>query len=413
VRREILKLHNQGLHEHVIAALEAALINGQSQPWMYEVLALSMEIQKYPKEEVERVVLSMTDFGGADFGSMMYSAAYLVRFGRIETALKLFRQASRIAPERSEPYVLALEHAQKLASAEDITWAACGILLYDWSKEHVQRHRDARDALGNLERSLMKDQDSARLEKLHQRQAEALERDVVVHLEWNGTADLDLEVEEPYGSVCNFAEPQTIGGGFHLRDGFGPKPDDCQEKYVCPIGAAGDYRIRIKQAWGQLVGRRATLTITTHKGSPAEHVEKKTLVLEKGTAAVVATLQDGRRRGPRAVPTATALSKLLPGRMRPVRRPMRDENVARALAEFGRSRGALVGAVGFQPIVQVIPEGAIMGASAVISADRRYVRIGVNPVFNNITDVFTFSFFGGSGNGNAQGNGGAQPAGNR
>ncbi|QDT52182.1 outer membrane porin HofQ [Caulifigura coniformis] len=53
--------------------------------------------------------------------------------------------------------------------------------------------------------------------------------------------------------------------------------------------------------------------------------------------------------------------------------------------------------VGFQPVIQTVFEGVQLGVSAVVSADRRYVRLAVAPFFQNITDVFTFSFFGGSG----------------
>jgi type II secretory pathway component GspD/PulD (secretin) len=54
--------------------------------------------------------------------------------------------------------------------------------------------------------------------------------------------------------------------------------------------------------------------------------------------------------------------------------------------------------VGFQPVIQTIPDGAVLTVRAVISADRRYVRLSVSPQFTNITDVFTFSFIGGGGN---------------
>ena len=37
-------------------------------------------------------------------------------------------------------------------------------------------------------------------------------------------------------------------------------------------------------------------------------------------------------------------------------------------------------------------DGATMSATAIVSADRRYVKIAVQPIFNTITDVFTFSF---------------------
>ena len=54
---------------------------------------------------------------------------------------------------------------------------------------------------------------------------------------------------------------------------------------------------------------------------------------------------------------------------------------------------------GFQPIIQFIPSGIFLSVTAVISADRRYVRLTVFPQFTNITDVFTFSFSGGAGGG--------------
>ena len=54
----------------------------------------------------------------------------------------------------------------------------------------------------------------------------------------------------------------------------------------------------------------------------------------------------------------------------------------------------LPGAVGYQPIIQVLPEGAQMGAIGVISADRRYVRISTAPTFSTIGDVQTFTFAG-------------------
>ena len=54
--------------------------------------------------------------------------------------------------------------------------------------------------------------------------------------------------------------------------------------------------------------------------------------------------------------------------------------------------------IGFQPQISRIPEGASLQVQPVVSADRRYVRLAVLPVFSNITDVQTFSFAGGVGN---------------
>jgi hypothetical protein len=64
--------------------------------------------------------------------------------------------------------------------------------------------------------------------------------------------------------------------------------------------------------------------------------------------------------------------------------------------------------VGFQPIIQVLMEGTIMTITGVVSADRRYVRIGAVPSFNTIGDVTTFTFAGEAEEQDMQ-NGGAQP----
>lgn len=48
--------------------------------------------------------------------------------------------------------------------------------------------------------------------------------------------------------------------------------------------------------------------------------------------------------------------------------------------------------VGYQPYITFLPGGASLRASAVVSGDRRYVRIGVNPYFSRVGKVRTFTF---------------------
>ncbi|MBI3866401.1 MAG: hypothetical protein HY290_31360, partial [Planctomycetia bacterium] len=69
------------------------------------------------------------------------------------------------------------------------------------------------------------------------------------------------------------------------------------------------------------------------------------------------------------------------------------------------------GSVGFTPQITVLPEGVSMTVTAVISADRRYVRLTVIPSFTAITDVQQFSFVSGAGNASVGGGqGGGQNA---
>jgi hypothetical protein len=419
VRRLIRRLVEDGRHEHVIAVIQSALLNGQSQPWMYEVLALSMENAGYPDNEVQRVVMSLVDFAGTDFETMMISAAYLVRFERQASALRLYQQASRIMPERPEPYVLGLRLAREEESADDVEWAACGILRHCWTHDFADHHQRAEDAAVLAAGWLRDAGQTEEAAALEQAVADARQRDLVVRLEWSGNSDLDLVVEEPLGSVCSFTERDSAGGGILVHDGYGPRAENCYESYVCSLGMPGDYRFRVRHAWGQVVGGRALITITQHQGTEREETTRQVVVLDGGESAVTCHLADGRRTMPRTVASNTLLQPFeLPEARRPASIRGLDAKVELVAGEFEGEHmpGAPVpsmrpgfGAIGFQSVIQTIPEGASLSAAAVVSADRRYVRIGVVPLFSTITDVFTFSFIGGAGGSQTGGGGGVSP----
>ncbi|CAK9081895.1 unnamed protein product, partial [Durusdinium trenchii] len=184
--RAVMKLHQKQEHKTVIACLQGAIKQGQAQPWMYEVLALSMEIEGYPKEDIERVVLSLSDFGAVSFESLMYSAAYLKRFDRDGAALKLYQQASRLSPERHEPYVLALPLAEKVGELEDIRGAAEGILQHYWGDDHRQQHRLAEDAIFNQLRKLKRKGEQDQMQALAAQLKQARTRDLMIRVEWSG-----------------------------------------------------------------------------------------------------------------------------------------------------------------------------------------------------------------------------------
>ena len=242
--------------------------------------------------------------------------------------------------------------------------------------------------------------------------AAARVRDLQVRLTWNGTADLDLLVEEPTGTVCSFENTETIGGGIHLHDGYGPAAENCVETYVCPRAVSGAYKVRVRHAFGDVVGKRAQVEITRHAGTPQETTQRQTLVLSEEDAVISFTLENGRRQRPRTVSTR-GLDPLRERRMVEAagfldRPDAMTPEAAQALRRFlaGRelsfqqianqtARPFVTGAVGFQPVVSTINEGSILQASAVVSPDRRYVRMAVNPVFSTLTDVFTFSFVSG------------------
>lgn len=390
-------LHQGQQHEHVIQAIQAAIIHGQSQPWMYEVLAISMEIAERPQAEIERVVLSFADFGTADFGTLMFSAAYLVRLGRDDAGLRLYREATRMLPEQPEPYILGLRLARQLMDVDALGWAVGGVLQFAWTKDYPELHREAENAAAEARGTLQKAGDSAGLERLQAALAEARQRDLTVRLVWSGAGDLDLLVEEPSQTICSFMQRETAGGGILVHDGYGPEASNCYEEYVCPRAMTGDYRIRVQHAWGAIVGRRATLTIIRHQGTPQEQVTTEPLVLGAEESIVRVRLEGGRRTMPRSVATQTVSSQRLPAKATP-RVPLPDKShpAAAELAAARQQREQVqvrrVGAIGFTPVIEIVPDGSTFTARASVSPDRRYVRIAVSPTFNSITDVFTTTF---------------------
>ena len=402
VSQLILSLNQAGRHEHVIAAIEAALINGQSQPWMYDVLALSMQIAGRPKQEVERALLSRVDFTAEDVPSMLYSAAYLKRFGADAQALVMYRQASRLAPTRPEPYVLALTLAQKQKDADAIGWAASGILTYAWNKNHQQLHQQAEDAVVEAHASLLKEGKVDDAAALQAKLDEAKKRDLKLKLTWAGAGDLDLRVEEPPGSICSYENPQSVGGGVLVHDGYGPDPDNCYEEYICGFGMPGNYRIHVKHATGEIVAQRAQLTITLYAGTPQETTNTVPVVLSRGDHVIRLALKRGRRTDlatPAAKEKASATRG--PAGLRAKLGMASPAVTGPVLPTDPRTEFFQFGNVAYAPVVETVSEGVTASALAIVSADRRFVRLNISAQFSELVDVFTFSFIN---NGNPTGN---------
>lgn len=394
LREQLLILNNRKQQDDVIGIIQAALVNDQSQPWMYDVLALSLQIAERPQAEVQRAVLSGVDLSGVSVESLMMSAAYLRRFDHSEAALRLYRQASKLSPTRPEPYVMALRLAGQLHHAESLRWAATGVLTQAWTPDHPLLHKEAESALLNLEQKQREEQDDAvAADETRAILNRALQRDLILKLTWNGVADLDLVVEEPAGTVCSFDNPQTEGGGVLVHDGYGPAQANCYEQYVCASAVPGTYRVRVQHAWGEVVGKRAKLTVIRYQGTPRESRRTLTIPLTAEDNVIRLQVKNGRREelsridrrpSPRMVPRRRSLLQMV-GHL--------DSDARKAGNQFQVNR--VQHQPGFRPVITVLSEGVTMSALAVVSGDRRYVRITTVPAFTNITDVFTFTTQGG------------------
>ncbi len=429
--------------DEVIAVIQAALRNQQTQPWMYEALALAMQAEAKPAVEIERALLSAADFAQGP-SELMHLAKYLQKAGFEKRALAMYKQLARLEPLKPEPYVLGLKLAQRLSDMDGIQWSTTGILSQAWPAEQQEiwdmARRSAKSALGQLEA----EEKTAELAAFEQQLNDALIRDTVVIVSWTGDADVDLTVEEPTHTLCSFRNPRTAGGGVMLGDALrhGDQQQEAklQEVYVCPRGFAGEYKVVLQRVWGKLAGGKVTVEVYKNYAAADAKYETRQIELTDQPAMVVFELEKGRRHEPiEDVQLAGAVAgQLEVGRhiLAQQLAMLNDDNLARnliagrALQGSGTNGGGsggngngndgnipffARGAVGYQPVIVVIPQGATMIATAVISADRRYVRVSSAPIFTQITQVQTFNFASGAsgmspvpggGGGGGQGGGG-------
>ena len=375
----VQSLHAERKFDHVVGLIEAALIHSQSQPWMYEVLAISMELAGRPKEDIERVSMSMSDFGEVSYDGLLQSARYLAGLDVPAAALRMLRQAATLDPDRPEVYLVALqvidERPDDDDAIRDAVWAVSGVL----ATAHDDRAEAARKkavAIGRTLIARLQKSDPGRAAEVAAALNAARQVDVAIAINWSGPADLDLSVLEPGGSVCSGIDRVTPGGGIHLGDGFGPVRTE--ERYVCPRGFNGDYEVRVVRAVDEPTGGRVKLSVAIRNADGTVSKQVQTLTLKDGAVGFAFTLEGGRRVAARNV---VALAE--PPKAKRLPRVRRNDD--------GAEPEGPVGAFGFAPVVQTLSEGSQLSGAAVVSPDRRYVRIGVQPWFSTVTDVFTFT----------------------
>jgi hypothetical protein len=193
---------------------------------------------------------------------------------------------------------------------------------------------------------------------------------------------------------------QTLGGGTLIGDTL---TDLNRETYVAAEGFSGEYQVTIRRIWGKPLGGKAKLVIITHQGTPDENREEKVVRFDRSHTLKV-TLNKGRRKSTAAVPppaayqrpeekgsgvkTSSVLVKL---------RDMADPEFTGGSGGVGSYGGvAKVGAKPLQTTKETdayqgkvspfFPNNIDLAVQALVSADRRYVRLSVNPVFQTVTN---------------------------
>ncbi|NCY02446.1 MAG: hypothetical protein EBX36_05930, partial [Planctomycetia bacterium] len=418
LRATAAEFGRQGRFDRATDLLSAAIACGRAEPWMYEALAVAMEAAGRPREEVERALLSTAEFatGPAD---LLALANYLARFGSPARAIRLCKQVTNLDPENREAYALAMTLAARGEDLHTLRWACPGVLAHEWPADQreifTRAARLAKTTVDALEKAGRQEEAVAFRAAVDR----ALVRDVELELAWNGDADIDLIVEEPPGTVCSLSAPRSSSGGTLLADsdtGSDPVNATHRERYVATEAFPGTYRILVRRAWGKVAADTVTATVVLNRGTDREQRLKRQLAVRTDDAFVTIEVPEGRRKEPlldaQVAQDVVAQQQLGRAILAQQLAGMVDPSAAASLSQ---SRGTprtggtpgmpffRSGAVGYQPVISTLPEGTNMFAQAVVSADRRYVRVTTTPLFSGVGQVTQFNFSGGG----AQGTGGA------
>ena len=176
--------------------------------------------------------------------------------------------------------------------SDAVIWAADNLLKRDWStSDGIDYHKEVTGRLPKLEAKLKgAGQNTAALTKII---TEQTQRDLVIELQCQGNADLDLIVAEPTGSVCSATNKRTTGGGV-LKGDILEQTSDRSELYTAASAFSGTYKVTVKQAFGKPLGGSARLKITKFKGTPREVVDLIEVPLVAGKSVEI-TLDGGSR----------------------------------------------------------------------------------------------------------------------
>jgi hypothetical protein len=398
-------LFDREQYDHAAEFLKAELRLGiVARPWVYEALTIALQESKASSDEIERAQLSVLDLEPQDAQGYLRASKAMADSRRYDRALAFCRQASILEPNTSRPYADALVYAEQSKDAEAMEWAAGNLLSRDWPVDSRQLHEKAADRFKSLGRLLKAEKRQADAERMSAAVERNRVRDLVIHLSWQGEADLDLEVTEPLGTTCSFLHRQTPGGGTLIGDNL---DDLSNETYTAAQAFPGEYQVTLRRIWGRPLGSRATVEVIQHQGTPQETRTRQSVTFDR-THTLKVALQDGRRTSVAQVPPPGSLQRPKPATT--AANPDRVLNQLRALSDpdlvydggmngnassYGSVASERSGALGPQDFAgtsasyagklpAAIQGGMELTTQAALSKDRRYVRLSVAPVFETL-----------------------------
>ena len=390
--------------DHAADFLKANIRKGiVVKPWVYEALAIALRESGGSPAEIERAEVAAIDLEPADGHGFLKAANTMAEMKRYTMALAFCKQAAHLEPNTSAPFEAAIKFAELADDTKAMDWAASNLMKQDWPADNKDLQELARIKSEALARKLKQSgndqaQNAASIK-------EKGRRDLVIKLAWQGDADLDLQVKEPVGSICNPTNTQTVGGGVFLGDSL---TEAGLETYTAAEAFKGNYEIRVKKVWGKTLGDKAQVRVIHNQGTAQQHEEIFSIDLTKN-APLVVKVNEGRR---------TELAYVSPPSLRPTSRSekirMVSKDVGTQLRDIadpevtGFQRGTSIasGAIPiemeapapskndgndkilYQTRVQSFMKNAMdVTTQVVLSSDRRSMRVSVTPVFESTANI--------------------------
>jgi len=392
--------------DHAADFLKANIRKGiVVKPWVYEALAIALRESGGSPAEIERAEVAAIDLEPADGNGFLKAANTMAEMKRYTMALAFCKQAAHLEPNTSAPFEAAIKFAELADDTKAMDWAVSNLMKQDWPADNKDLQELALIKSEALARKLRQPGNDQAQNAATASIKEKGRRDLVIKLAWQGDADLDLQVKEPVGSICNPTNTQTVGGGVFLGDSL---TEAGLETYTAAEAFKGNYEIRVKKVWGKTLGDKAQVRIIHNQGTAQQHEDIFSIDLTKN-APLVVKVAEGRR---------TELAYVSPPSLRPTSRSEKIRMVSKDIGTqlrdiadpevtgFQRGTSIASGAIPvemeapasnkndgndkilYQTRVQSFMKNAMdMTTQVVLSSDRRSMRVSVTPVFESTANI--------------------------
>jgi len=326
LRVTVLRLNQLRKTREVHAALLGYLKNhrGMAEPWMYEALAVAIEINHGSAADVKTALNFAADLAERSHNPnhLVSAADKLFMKGYFERVGPMLDQAMVQVPHHYYPLVMSIKLAQKTKDPNRMSNAVERLLSLGWPGRDEVLRIEAANEVDLLDKTLREDNRVKEADALRAKLAASEARDLFLRLTWDGDADFDLVVDEPLGATASYQTPRTVFGGSVVKNGYGSHPE---EVYVCPRAFDGDYTVRVTTIWTNPAKpvTRLTLESITHEGTANQKKQSHDLSPDQPNKPIVVHVSGGRRKTvlPYIDPVAAILSSPLAGSSKHARPP--------------------------------------------------------------------------------------------